>query len=61
MAMDFDHLPEKGEKLVAMSLFQKKDLPAHLGLQTFLAELSKCELVCANCHRARTASRRSAA
>lgn len=49
VAMDFDHV--EGDKI------------AHVGAMTtasvdrLLAEIEKCEVVCANCHRVRTALR----
>ena len=51
--MEFDHLP--GTK--------KHSHPAELyktgwGNERILEELSKCELVCANCHRERTMGRK---
>ena len=48
--MDFDHV--RGEKLfnVSSSAYSK-------GLDTILEEIEKCEIVCSNCHRVRTASR----
>lgn len=49
--MDFDHLPG----------YEKAGLMATLVLMgswsKMLAEIEKCELVCANCHRERTHSR----
>ena len=42
-ALDFDHV--HGEKAVSMS---------NASPGQFLAELPKCEVVCANCHRIRT-------
>ena len=55
--MEFDHVPERGKKLFAIS--------EAAGGQTFsekkfTEELAKCDLVCANCHRIRTATRRRA-
>lgn len=45
-SMDFDHV--RGEKLFNVSTgIQKPDA-------IFFAEIAKCELVCANCHRERT-------
>lgn len=50
-ALDFDHLPG----------FEKSDTVATLvgagKLELALAEIEKCEVVCANCHRIRTAER----
>lgn len=50
-AMDFDHRdPEL--KLVAVSKAIK------LGINRLVEEAAKCDLVCSNCHRVRTARRR---
>lgn len=51
-AMDFDHLPQHKKKQAISRLVKLGNLEA---LQ---AELKKCELVCSNCHRIRTARRR---
>lgn len=49
--MDFDHvLGEKRDDVAAM-------VRNNLGLETVLAEIAKCEIVCANCHRIRTLTR----
>jgi len=52
IVLEFDHLGEKaftiGAKLVQFAW------------QTVLDEIEKCEVVCANCHRRRTAQRRGA-
>jgi hypothetical protein len=46
--MDFDHV--RGEKARALS-----QMPSgRLTWATILAEVDKCEVVCANCHRIRT-------
>lgn len=52
-ALDFDHLPgfEKKHRLATMSSGATK--------AKIDAEIAKCEVVCANCHRVRTAGRRS--
>lgn len=51
VCMDFDHRP--GEvKIGGISKLAKKATIA-----TLLAEMAKCDLVCANCHRIRTHSR----
>lgn len=52
-AMDWDHV--RGEKVKGMGA-----MGAHVG-PMLLAELEKCELVCANCHRIRTRTRRNGA
>jgi hypothetical protein len=52
VVLEFDHLRDKAF-----------DIGGHLvnvGWQKLLAEIAKCEVVCANCHRRRTASRRGA-
>ena len=48
-AMDFDHI--NGEKVKQVSALLKHGKPK------LLAEIAKCELVCANCHRVRTRAR----
>lgn len=45
-AMDFDHTEDDKRKDVSKILKGSRD--------TLLAEIAKCELVCANCHRVRT-------
>ncbi len=51
-ALDFDH---KGDKIDNVSNMFR------LGVSwsRLLAEMSKCDIVCANCHRVRTANRRT--
>ena len=51
--MDFDHV--RGEKLIDVSRL-RSGRPARARLD---AELAKCEVVCANCHRRRTQMRLS--
>jgi len=51
VAMDFDHV--RGVKLFNLSGSGSK-----YPLSEVLAEIEKCEVVCANCHRVRTAVRR---
>jgi len=47
-ALDLDHLPG----------FEKRaNVGRLLGREAILAELAKCEVVCANCHRIRTGQR----
>lgn len=50
-ALDFDHLP---------GTVKVRDIKSgqQLGWLALLAEIAKCEVVCANCHRIRTAIRR---
>ena len=51
-ALEFDHLPQfkKTATIAAMIVFGD--------LEKIQAEINKCEIVCANCHRVRSASRR---
>lgn len=44
--MDFDHL---GDKVRGISYMAR-----HYSVEKVLAEIEKCEVVCANCHRERT-------
>jgi hypothetical protein len=46
--MDFDHV--RGDKLLNVSRLRN----GRLAWWRLLAELKKCEVVCANCHRIRT-------
>ena len=48
--MDFDHLSHKKGEISSL-------MYTH-GTNILLTELAKCEVVCANCHRIRTANRR---
>lgn len=52
--MDFDHI--RGQKVAALSLVArwKNSLPL------LYAEIAKCDVVCANCHREREQQRRAA-
>lgn len=52
--MDFDHLPGMG-KLHNISDIVKRGMT----VATLEAEIKKCEVVCANCHRIRTFTRGS--
>lgn len=50
--MDFDHRP--GE----VKLFEVSGEMVRLGnMEAIMAEIAKCDLVCANCHRVRTMER----
>lgn len=49
VAMDFDHLPNY-IKIAPHGLTK-------LGIKRLAEEITKCELVCANCHRVRTFNR----
>ena len=46
--MDFDHV--RGTKLFNLGDAARRGL----GVQTVLAEIAKCDVICANCHRIRT-------
>lgn len=48
--MDFDHV--RGDKIAAVSQMLS------VGVARLRAEIAKCEVVCANCHRMRTRRRR---
>lgn len=50
--MDFDHV--RGEKVASIACMK------NWSRDRLLVEVAKCDLVCANCHRIRTANRRSA-
>jgi hypothetical protein len=50
--LEFDHLREKSFSIGAKL--------AQFTWQRILDEMEKCEVVCANCHRRRTAQRRGA-
>jgi hypothetical protein len=47
--MDFDHVPERGSKSGPMTRF----VSGH-SVGKLMAEIAKCDVVCANCHRNRT-------
>ena len=50
-ALDFDHLPGTDKKFcVGQGMGYR--------WESVLEEIAKCEVVCANCHRVRTANRR---
>ena len=53
-ALHFDHLPGV-EKTAGIA-----KLIGRIGREPMLAEIAKCEVVCANCHAVRTAERRPA-
>lgn len=50
-ALDFDHLPGQ------LKLGRLAAMACGSALKTIHAEIDKCEVVCANCHRVRTAER----
>ena len=49
-ALDFDHLKDK-KFSIGISITKR--------IEEIIEEISKCEVVCANCHRVRTATRRA--
>lgn len=51
-ALEFDHV--RGEKLADISNMVQR----RMGWEKLFAEIQKCEVVCANCHRERTERRR---
>ena len=51
LAMDFDHLKDKKRDVSSL-------VRSGASIDTINAEIAKCELVCANCHRIRTHIRR---
>jgi predicted HNH restriction endonuclease len=53
--MEWDHVPGRGKKRCSVSTFYGR---IKVTAKTFVAELAKCDLVCANCHRTRTYNRR---
>ena len=46
--MDFDHVRGEKKYLVSQMMVKK------MAKETILAEIAKCDLICANCHRIRT-------
>jgi len=49
--LDFDHLANKKYTISHM-------VSGNYSLETVLNEVSKCEVVCSNCHRIRTVTRK---
>lgn len=54
--MEYDHVPERGEKRVNVAVMAGT---RKLTAATLVAEMKKCDLVCANCHAIRTHNRRN--
>jgi hypothetical protein len=54
VAMDFDHIPERGKKKFSIS----SGVVKMRSMNSIIAEISKCEVVCSNCHRVRTYNRK---
>lgn len=55
-AMDFDHVDSSTKKYDVSRLAHSR-----VSIAMISAEIAKCELVCANCHRVRTWSRQRSA
>lgn len=53
VAMDFDHLIPNQKKFTISKFLRRKRL-TEKSVAELLAEIAKCELVCACCHRVRT-------
>jgi len=49
--MEFDHVPERGPKKATISMLSGS---RKITAPTLLAEIKKCDVVCANCHSIRT-------
>lgn len=56
--MEFDHLPEY-EKSPHSKKSRNIRAVAAISLKALKEEITKCEIVCANCHRERTHQRRT--
>jgi len=52
-AMDFDHRDPQTKRYAVSRMIGRA------GIERILEEVAKCDIVCANCHRLRTFSRRS--
>ena len=55
IVLDFDHV--RGSKVANISMLVNDGVPP----AQLLDEIAKCDLVCSNCHRLRTAARRTRA
>lgn len=55
ICMDFDHLPQFHKEYPIAEMVRRR-----MAWATIMSEIAKCELVCANCHRFRTFTRREA-
>jgi hypothetical protein len=53
-AMDFDHRAPQAKRIAVSRMIGRA------GTATIMAEVAKCDIVCANCHRVRTYRRREA-
>lgn len=52
-ALEFDHLPGNGKRFNISAAIAQLSVP----MAEIFAEIAKCDLVCANCHRIRTYDR----
>ncbi|WP_432793703.1 hypothetical protein [Rhodococcus ruber] len=52
-ALEFDHLPQFEKKYTISQILAKLSVPH----DELVAEMAKCDVVCANCHRVRTFAR----
>lgn len=52
VCMDFDHLPEFSKAMNISYMVRHR-----MSWKKIAAEIKKCEVVCANCHRLRTKAR----
>ena len=55
VVLEFDHIKEKGDKS-----FNIGGLSGNVSIKKVIAEMAKCEVRCANCHRRMTAARNPA-
>ena len=57
--MQLDHVPERGSKAFTVSLTYTSgsDRRVMVTREELVAEIAKCDVVCANCHAERTHSR----
>ena len=55
VCMDFDHVPGRGDKIKEVSKMARSSGAAVTA--RISAEIAKCDLVCANCHRIRSCQR----
>src|SRR5262249_12871715 len=53
VCMDFDHRPGSCKKMAIAEMLSR-----NLGFASIMAEIRKCDVVCACCHRLRTKKRR---
>ena len=56
--MDFDHRPDEQKSFGIATKGDNKATPERIA--EFMKEITKCDYVCANCHRDRTYKRKQA-